>query len=125
MSIEFYEPFPALLGKNFSAEKLENFKAQSKFKGAETKGIGDAGKDRILRYDSKDIASHIRTWVKGKVRLRFHGIKDLEATAKEGNLRKGQLIFEEVYLDQSGDSGWKDHLKELFAPWDPNLKWVK
>ena len=98
MSGEYYEPFPWLLEKNFSGEKLENFKCQSALQGAETVGVGQAGKDKILRYDVKEIENHIKQWIKSKVRLRFHGIKDLEHAANQGNLRSGQLIFEEVHL---------------------------
>ena len=101
MSIEHFELFPWLLGTNFRDDALEGFKRQSRNKGTPTEGIGKPGKARILRYDAKAVEMHIKKWIEDKVRVRYLGINNLLTAAKHGELRKGQLIFEQVHISSA------------------------
>ena len=105
-----------LLDSNFTEGKIDTFRGKSVHGGTETVGIGNAGKARILRYDQKNIRNHIQKWIKDKVRIRFQGIKNLQDAAKQGQLRQGQLIFEEVTISHRVDaySNWKGSFHDAF-----------
>ena len=105
-----------LLEKNISEKNMSAFKKGSLHGGVSTVGIAEAGKGRILRFDQKNIRNHIQKWLKDKVRLRYQGIKNLKEATKNGELREGQLIFEEVTIPMKvgAYSNWNGSFNGVF-----------
>ena len=105
-----------LLEGNVSEKNMSCFKKGSIHGGVSTVGIAEVGKGRILRFDQMNIRNHIKKWLKDKVRLRYLGIKNLKEATRNGQLREGQMIFEEVTIPHQVDaySNWKGSFYDAF-----------
>jgi hypothetical protein len=97
---DHFEAVPWLLDKNLPSSNSEGFKGQSKNNGVLSEGIGDPGESEIIRFETEIFREHIEKWLGKEVNTYFKGIEEIEVAIDNGQIREGQLIFEEVKISR-------------------------